>query len=255
MCEKTKCPGDCGAGENGTCDVTTGLCACKQTPIKFTGPSCMYRDCPGNCGRPEGGECDRNDGHCICRMGYTGTMCERSSRCTISSLNTEKTNWYTIWDKPGWVVCPKGQLLYALQRRKCQALSCIDSGSCAAGCEGSSYVYQQRHCYHDLGVYSSFDKAGWTKCNSDYFVAGLYRSCESLYCLQMIKCCSMREARWAGNPKPCKELTWTADFKETGEGGLGVDGSHAFITGFYRGKGHDLRSLEKVSYCEFVRKY
>merc|ERR1711959_411890 len=105
-----------------------------------------------------------------------------------------ETNWYTLWDKPGWIACPKGQLLYALRRKSCTALSCLDTGSCAAGCEGESYIYQLRHCYHDLGWYNSFDKAGWSKCLPDYFVAGLYRSCESLYCLQMAKCCSLKES-------------------------------------------------------------
>jgi hypothetical protein len=255
MCEKTKCPADCNNGLNGACDTVKGLCSCKQSPIKFSGPSCMYMDCPADCGRPSGGECDRNDGHCICRMGYSGLSCERSSRCAPAALNTKETNWYTLWDKPGWITCPKGQLLYALKRRKCEALSCLDSGSCAAGCEGNSKVYQIRHCYHDLGWYNSMDMAGWSKCQPDYFIAGLYRSCESLYCLQIAKCCSMSEVRWAGNPRPCKEASWAADFKETGKGSLGSDGQHAFITGFYRKRGHDLKSLEKASYCEFVRNY
>jgi len=173
----------------------------------------------------------------------------------MTALNTKSTNWYTIWDKPGWITCPKGQLLYALQRRKCQALSCIDSGSCAAGCEGTSKVYQIRHCYHDLGWYNSMDMSGWSKCQPDYFIAGLYRSCESLYCLQIAKCCSLKNVRWAGKPRRCRTVTWSSEFKESGKGSLGTQGQHAFITGFYRKRGHDLKSLEKASYCEFVRDY
>jgi len=255
MCEKTGCPADCNNGQHGTCDPVTGTCSCNQSPVKFSGPSCMFMDCPADCGAPSGGECDRNDGKCICKMGYSGLQCERSTRCSIQGLNTGETNWYTIWDKPGWVSCPKGQLLYALKRRKCDALSCIDSGSCAAGCEGNSKVYQIRHCYHDLGWYNSFDMTGWSQCLSDYFLAGMYRSCESLYCLQIGKCCSMKEVRWSGAPNPCGQLTWAADFKENGVGALGTEGQHSFITGFYRKRKHDLSSLEKVSYCDFVRGY
>merc|ERR1712072_423676 len=255
MCEATGCPANCNNGQNGECQTTTGTCQCKQSPIPFSGPSCMFMDCPADCGRPSGGECDRNDGHCICKMGYSGDSCERSSRCTMASLKTDQTNWYTIWDKPGWIVCPAGQLLTGLKRRNCMALSCLDSGSCAAGCEGMSKVYQIRHCYHDLGWYNSFDMSGWSKCLPDYFVAGLYRSCESLYCLQIGKCCSMKEVRWSGAPNPCSEVTWAADFKESGDGNLGAEGQHAFITGFFRKRGHDLASLEKTSYCEFVRNY
>ena len=104
-------------------------------------------------------------------------------------------NWWTIWDKPGWITCPHGQLLHQLRRTGCSALSCIDSGACAAGCEGDKHVFATRHCYHDLRWYNSFDGRGWSKCLPDYFVAGLYRSCESLYCLNLAKCCSLKEAR------------------------------------------------------------
>eukprot|EP00656_Telonema_subtile_P033066 TRINITY_DN3647_c0_g1_i2.p1 TRINITY_DN3647_c0_g1~~TRINITY_DN3647_c0_g1_i2.p1 ORF type:complete len:1038 (+),score=285.07 TRINITY_DN3647_c0_g1_i2:127-3240(+) len=193
-CEFTNCPHDCGG--KGTCNTQTGKCACQQSPIAFNGPSCEFRTCPAGCNSPNG-ECNRNDGKCICKMGYTGEECQLSTRCPATSLNTKETNWYTLWDKPGWVSCPKGQLLYALKAGKCDALSCVDSGSCAAGCQGDSFVYQTRHCYHDLGWYNSFDTPGWSKCLPDYYVAGLYRSCESLYCLQMAKCCSMKQARWA----------------------------------------------------------
>merc|ERR1712093_383114 len=251
-CEQTKCPQDCSG--KGTCDFNTGVCACKQSPIKYDGPSCMFMSCPDDCS-PPGGECNRNDGKCICKMGYTGEKCQRSTRCAnIASLDTQETNWYTLWDKPGWIACPKGQLLYALKRNggpACTALSCLDSGSCAAGCEGDSHVYQLRHCYHELGWYNSFDRAGWSKCLPDYFVAGLYRSCESLYCLQMSKCCSLREARWAS----CGTALWTATFAASGRGSLGDAGKHGFITGFLRGRGHNLKSISQASFCEFARGY
>jgi len=247
-CEYTNCPKDCSG--NGVCNTVNGHCACKQKPFRFSGPSCLFRDCPNDCS-PPGGECNRNNGKCVCKMGHTGEKCERSSRCRAKSLNTPSTNWWTIWDKPGWIACPKGQLLYGLRRSSCEALSCIESGSCSAGCEGESYVYQLRHCYHDLGWYNSFDMSGWSKCLPDYFVAGLYRSCESLYCLNMAKCCSLREARWAS----CKTALWGTKFNTAGNAGLGDGGRHSFITGFLRDRGHRLRNIEQASYCDFVRGY
>lgn len=160
-------------------------------------------------------------------------------------------NWWTVWDKPGWLVCPKGQLMYRLQRSNCQALSCLESGGCAAACEGQDHVFQLRHCYHDLRWYNAFDKAGWAKCLDDYFVAGLFRSCESLYCLNMAKCCSLKEARQPGDT--CGTAMWNSDFNNAAKP-VEVP-EHKFITGFRRSSGHQLKNIESASYCGFVRGY
>jgi hypothetical protein len=247
-CENTHCPNDCSG--KGECNINTGKCSCHQSPIKYSGPSCEFLDCPAGCNAPNG-ECNRNDGKCICKMGYTGEKCELSSRCSAASLETAEANWWTLWDKPGWIACPKGQLMYALKRGTCDALSCIDTGSCAAGCQGDSFVYQLRHCYHDLGWYNSMDQEGWSKCLPDYYVAGLYRSCESLYCLNMAKCCSLEGARWA----LCGESIWGSSFNNAGWSRLGEAGSHAFITGFKRSKAHTIAAIDSASYCGFVRGY
>lgn len=248
-CENTKCPNDC--SDHGDCNIATGQCSCHQSPIEYTGPSCEFKKCPGGCNEPSG-ECNRNDAECICKMGYTGPNCQLSTRCPAGSLNTPEMNWWTVWDKPGWVSCPEGQLLYALKRGSCDALSCIESGSCAAACEGEAHVYSIRHCYHDLGWYNSMDHPGWSKCLPDYYVAGLYRSCESLYCLNMAKCCSLEDARWA----ICGQSTWSSSFENTGWSGLGQGpGEHAFITGIKRGRAHTISAIDEASYCGFVRGY
>lgn len=248
-CENTKCPNDC--SDHGDCNIATGQCSCHQSPIEYTGPSCEFKKCAGGCNEPSG-ECNRNDAECICKMGYTGPNCQLSTRCPAGSLNTAEMNWWTVWDKPGWVSCPEGQLLYALKRGSCDALSCIESGSCAAACEGETDVYSIRHCYHDLGWYNSMDHPGWSKCLPDYYVAGLYRSCESLYCLNMAKCCSLEDARWA----ICGQSTWSSSFGNTGWSGLGQGpGEHAFITGIKRGRAHTISAIDEASYCGFVRGY
>jgi len=95
------------------------------------------------------------------------------------------------------------------------------------------------------------DMEGWSKCLPDYFVAGLYRSCESLYCLNMAKCCSLKEARWA----LCGKALWGSKFNNVGRANLGEAGSHAFITGFKRSKGHTISAIDEASYCGFVRGY
>merc|ERR1712146_860091 len=111
--------------------------------------------------------------------------------------------------------------------------------------------FQLRHCYHDLGWYTAFDKKGSVKCLDDYFVAGLYRSCESLYCLNMAKCCSLKEARQPS--KLCGKVGWQADFNN---GAVPVKvPANSFITGFTRSEGHQLKNIEGASYCGFVRGY
>merc|ERR1712054_173373 len=241
-CEFENCPEDCRG--KGACDTATGKCACHKG---FRGHACEFLFCPNDCSG--GGKCNRNDGVCLCSMGYSGKACEKTSRCSAANLNSDKMNWWTVWDKPGWMVCPKGQLLYQLKRSGCQALSCIESGGCAAGCEGREHVFQLRHCYHDLRWYTSFDKAGWSKCLPDYYVAGLFRSCESLYCLNMAKCCSLKEARWAD----CGAANWAANFNGPGTGKM--PNGHVFITGFRRDEGHKIADIEEASYCGFVRGY
>eukprot|EP00656_Telonema_subtile_P016798 TRINITY_DN188_c0_g1_i6.p1 TRINITY_DN188_c0_g1~~TRINITY_DN188_c0_g1_i6.p1 ORF type:complete len:968 (+),score=330.56 TRINITY_DN188_c0_g1_i6:141-3044(+) len=247
-CELEACPNDC--LDRGNCDTNTGHCSCGNDDHgnPFVGPSCEFRTCPYDC--TGGGECNRNDGTCLCKDGFSGVQCEKTTRCPNPNLNNANMNWWTVWDKPGWLVCPKGQLMYQLKRSLCQALSCIDSGGCAAPCEGTgdnAHVFQLRHCYHDLRWYNSFDMAGTSECMDDYFVAGLFRSCESLYCLNMAKCCSLKEARWT----KCTWNNWAA-FNGPGTGKVGKD---QFLVGFKRSEGHQLKNIDEGKGCEFVRGY
>jgi hypothetical protein len=251
-CHLEKCLDNCMG--RGVCNPMNGKCACAPSN-KFHGTleACRWKHCndASGCGGQAAGWCNRNDGKCVCNMGYSGIRCDSTKRCAAAPLQNDKMNWWTIWDTPGWLVCPKGQLLWKLQRSNCQALSCLESGGCAAACEGTDHVFQLRHCYHDLRWYTSVDKAGWSKCLDDYFVAGLYRSCESLYCLNMAKCCSLKEARQPA--ATCGEALWAADFN-TEDIPVKVP-ANKFITGFRRSAGHQLKNIEAASYCGFVRGY
>jgi hypothetical protein len=254
-CQFEDCPDDCRVSGREACNQQTGSCSCAAGT---SGPACEFFDCPGSdpgsnaCG--SGGQCNRNDGICICKKGYSGAKCDKTERCSGKNLDTPYVNWWTIWDKPGWITCPTGQLLYRLQRSLCDSLSCINTGGCAAGCEGSGpdkHIFQIRHCYHDLRWYDAFDTPGWAKCLDDYFVAGLYRSGESLYELQMAKCCSMKEARWVN----CDTANWDAIFNGPGTGKIEKKPNIAFITGLKRGAQHTLKGIDGASYCGFVRGY
>jgi hypothetical protein len=245
-CEKSKCPDDC-LGLGG-CNAETGKCAC---PEGRHGSACEFQTCPKDCNSPGGGSCNRLTGHCVCKMGYIGESCEISTRCSAAANSVKEQNWYTVWDKPGWITCPQGQLVYGLRRSVCESLACLEAGRCAAPCEGTGdeeKPLEIRHCYHSLDWYGSFDKEGWSKCDPNYAVAGLYRSCDSLYCLQMAKCCSYKDSRWS----QCSEVNWFAPFNAAGW--VKVP-DHQFISGFYRGAGHQLNNIDKAWSCGLVQGY
>jgi hypothetical protein len=246
-CELSNCPRDCSS--KGGCNEATGKCQC---PNGLSGVACEFVSCPDDCSG--GGECNRLSGKCICKMGYSGPRCRKATRCPVTrgdSVAIKTINWYTVWDKPGWITCPPGQSIHALRRSSCDALECLEAGSCAAPCEGQSpdaFVVPIRHCYHDLNVYASMDKQGWSKCEANYFVSGLYRSGNSLYNLQMFKCCSYKGSRWAS----CGSTNWAAKFN--GPGWV-KSPEHKFISGLYRGKGHRLRDIDQAYTCGWVRGY
>merc|ERR1712100_514303 len=129
-------------------------------------------------------------------------------------------------------------------------MSCIDSAKCSGLCEEASTTetnaMEIRHCYHSLRWYDSFDEEGWSSCEPNYFVSGIYRSCDSLYCLQMAKCCSFKKSRWA----QCEEVNWGAKFNKKGW----VEApENKWIVGFWRGAGQQLQNLDKAKVCTFAQ--
>jgi hypothetical protein len=152
------------------------------------------------------------------------------------------------------VTCPDGQALWGLYRNECNVLSCLESGKCAAPCEGDGKAATQipvRHCYHSLETYTQFDSEGWTKCDPNYYVTGLYRSCDSLYCLNMLKCCNFKLQDSPTRSVSCEEVN-IASFD--GRGWVEVP-EKKFISGLYRGKAHTLANLDKLEACGWTRGY
>jgi len=246
-CEKKACPREC--SNRGGCDESTGKCFCKKP---FVGASCSFQQCPDDCN--DGGWCDQITGKCLCKKGFSGERCLPSTRCTDTKHANPEANWYTQWDKPGWVTCPDGQALYGLYRNECNVLSCLESGKCAAPCEGegdSATPIPVRNCYHALETYEQFDKEGWSKCDPNYYVTGLYRSCDSLYCLNMLKCCNFKIKDSPTRSIDCEEVN-IASFD--GRGWVQVP-EKKFISGLYRGKDHTLSDLDKLEACGWTRGY
>ena len=149
------------------------------------------------------------------------------------------------------------------------------TGKCAAPCEGegdAATPIPVRNCYHALETYTEFDKEvtlclilsivwsncvliqlvqGWTKCDPNYYITGLYRSCDSLYCLNMLKCCNFKIKDSPTRSIDCEEVN-IASFD--GQGWVEVP-EKKFLAGLYRGKDHTLSSLDKVSACGWTRGY
>lgn len=184
----------------GRCDDRTGQCVCDEG---FHGESCEQqeiksetatpvRTCPG--AAQIGKWCDRTSGLWTCEFG-SGPLCDPPTREKVFVAD-----WTRSMDKWGWSLCPEGSLLFGLNRGPVStgndvagdALYSIESAKCAVPSAGAVL-----NCYHH-NWWQALDSAGEAFCRQNYFVAGLFRShCNSLYCLEMAKCCQVRHATWS----------------------------------------------------------
>ena len=97
-------------------------------------------------------------------------------------------NWWSSFDHKGWSTCRNGYFMTGLFRSAGQYLNNIEEAKC---CRPKVAARRWGHCYN-LNVWHSFDREGWSGCQHNYFMTGLYRSsCNQLYCLEEFKCCKM----------------------------------------------------------------
>merc|ERR1712178_225414 len=257
-CEHFK--GDCAGA--GTFQPLTGRCLCASGRIggqcvkNAEGSpechTCQYKSCPKNCfgggaGVQPNGYCDRITGKCVCSKTatYNGKKCK-----SICRQQKQMVDWSRSFDKWGWSVCPTKWLLTGLRTDGGgDALYNIDLAQCEKPCEGpgtDKSVIGVEKCYHE-NWWKKFDTKGGKFCRRNYFVAGLFRShCNSLYCLEMAKCCQVKRSIWT-------RCQWTpinqAAF-QSGRHTAEVQGTKAFIAGFYRTKQHSLGGLTYFYQCE-----
>merc|ERR1712167_167200 len=87
------------------------------------------------------------------------------------------------------------------------ALFNIQTGLCAKPGENNMLIdraVEAHRCYHE-NWWKKFDTRGGKFCRRNYFLAGLFRShCNSLYCIEMAKCCSVKRSIWTD----CKQGTF-----------------------------------------------
>merc|ERR1711924_423741 len=85
--------------------------------------------------------------------------------------------------------------LYNLDRAKCQRP--YEAG------EVMPSAVEPSRCYHE-NWWKQMDTKGGKFCRRNYFIAGFFRShCNSLYCIEMAKCCSVKRSIW-------KDCDWVA---------------------------------------------
>jgi len=237
LCEKNYIGGGCVKNSQGSQECQT----------------CQYKDCPKKChgaengGVQPNGYCDRVSGKCVCATDttYNGRTC-----MSICRTEAKFIDWSRSMDKWGWSVCPKKHLLTGIQSDgQGDALYNINLGKCERPCEGEGSekrTIDLGHCYHE-NWWKKFDSKGGKFCRRNYFVAGMFRShCNSLYCLEMAKCCQVKRSVW-------NNCQWTAINKNslmTGNAPTTVQGTKAFIAGFYRSDQHTLSGLTYFRQCE-----
>ena len=121
--------------------------------------------------------------------------CSKPSPWQYSSYQVLIADWWQVFDSNNrWGNCPDGYFLNGIYRTEDKPgwLHNIEEGRCVKPADAPS-TYQS--CYnHDIGI--CFDSIGWCTCNSGYYVAGLYRGgCDSLYCMETLKCCKPAAAK------------------------------------------------------------
>jgi len=283
-CEERRCPGyngldaskgtngeECGVGlgqcnpDNGKCECATGTsCGIVDRDGDCPG-ACIYNKCQSNCqgddtdgGDGVFGKCDRYSGYCMCipTLVLNGPDCEYP-------INMEPIQmmWADSFDRWGWSVCLAGYLMYGIQADKQgtkDALFNIQTGLCAKPGENNMLIdraVEAHRCYHE-NWWKKFDTRGGKFCRRNYFLAGLFRShCNSLYCIEMAKCCNVKRSIWT-DCKWTKKDGWNTAAAPQGFNGGGVlkiekgdSREDAFAVGFFRTSTHTLSGITYIRQC------
>jgi hypothetical protein len=126
------------------------------------------------------------------------------------------------------------------------ALYDLEVATCAKPVEGEAEDIKvpSYTCYHE-NWWKKFDSKGGKYCRRNYFVAGLFRShCNSLYCIEMAKCCQIKRSVWAD----CKWTNVNGWAKGTAELKVTPD-TASFIAGFWRTETHTLDGITQIREC------
>merc|ERR1711918_191556 len=195
--------------------------------------ACIYNDCENNCGGQDidgdgsHGLCDRLSGVCMCTGGvgspgngapdynYNGPACRKVTKGADANRDEQHAVWTTSMDQWGWSTCKTGYLMVGMQTdllSSMDALYNLDRAKCQRPYEAGEVMpsaVEPSRCYHE-NWWKQMDSKGGKFCRRNYFIAGFFRShCNSLYCIEMAKCCSVKRSIW-------KDCSWTNVVREAG---------------------------------------
>jgi len=258
---------ECGKGlgkclaDPATYGIYTGRCMCAlgtscgiEDQDAHCPGACIYNKCQSNCGgaNTDGatntGLCDRFSGYCMCDPNdiFNGPDCQVPMRGP-----SEWMAWYTQFDKWGWATCKQGRLMTGLKgdgQQTMDALYNIAKAQCQEPYENHMKIeraVEKHRCYHE-NWWKKFDTRGGKFCRRNYFLAGMFRShCNSLYCIEMAKCCNVKRSVWID----CKWNPVPSGWTRSDASGATVSGSQAFMVGFFRTKLHTLNGIKHVRQC------
>merc|ERR1719157_486693 len=167
---------------------------------------------------------------------------------TASSKSHSVANWWGSFDRYGWSNCDtkdgKYKYIDGLWRntRGCERLYCIEQAKCSVHINDMN---DPQTCY-SANWWGSFDRKGWSNCETGYFLSGLMRnSCDQLYCLEQAKCCKSTNS--PGNYNNCYNANWWGSFDVQG---WSTCSTNHHIAGLYRNNCNELYCIEMAKCCQ-----
>lgn len=146
-----------------------------------------------------------------------------------------------------WQECPDGYLMTGIYRGDSQALNSVAHYQCCQPCQEDGRTVMKTGACSQADWVASFDRAGWSKCPTNSYVKGLYKSsCDYIYCIEYARCCPILESK--GENDCNAQGKWGLSFDRAG---WSIADAERFISGFYRSNDQWLYAIEHPLQCRF----
>lgn len=169
--------------------------------------------------------------------------------CTIPSPQTEYANWEESFDREGWSLCGNGKYMTGLYRERFKSgderIGRIEFAECRDAPSNLCPIKEDLDCYNH-NWWSSFDSAGWSKCNTGYYMTGIYNTNGAeLYHIEVATCCRPKsQVKLWGK---CQNHNVGASFDREG---WSKCRKGSYMAGLYRSSCERLGCIETFFCCE-----